>query len=141
MTVNTEIDMWENYYKSNKDCRDREIAVAFYARVSTEHEAQVNALENQQSWCMDLLRGHPNWKMMELYTDRGITGTLAKRRNGFLQAVEDGKQKKYKLLVVRDGQQVCEELRGIFKICAPVKTLRGGNLFLQRRDLEHGCGW
>ncbi len=112
MTVNTEIDMWENYYKSNKDCRDREIAVAFYARVSTEHEAQVNALENQQSWCMDLLRGHPNWKMTELYTDRGITGTLAKRRNGFLQAIEDGKQKKYKLLVVRDVSRFarnCEE--------------------------------
>lgn len=112
MVLNKEIDMWEDYYKSNKDNRDKEIAVAFYARVSTEHEAQVNALANQQSWCMDLLRMHPNWKMTELYTDKGITGTLAKRRNGFLRAIEDGKQKKYKLLVVRDVSRFarnCEE--------------------------------
>lgn len=112
MVLNKEIDMWEEYYKSNKDVRDREIAVAFYARVSTEHEAQVNAFANQKSWCMDLLRLHPNWKMTELYTDRGITGTLAKKRNGFLQAIEDGKQKKYKLLVVRDVSRFarnCEE--------------------------------
>lgn len=78
MVENTEIEMWEDYYKSNKDNQYNEITVAFYARVSTEHEAQMNALENQQAWCMDLLRIHPNWKMTELYTDRGITGTLAK---------------------------------------------------------------
>lgn len=46
MVLNKEIDMWEDYYKSNKDNQDKEIAVAFYARVSTEHEAQVNALAN-----------------------------------------------------------------------------------------------
>ena len=75
-----ELDLWESFYASNKDKHDKEIRVAFYARVGTEHEAQVNALKNQQSWCIDLLRMHPNWEMTEIYTDDGITG----RKIGFL---------------------------------------------------------
>lgn len=106
------LDMWNGYYTSNKDRQEEKIRVAFYARVSTEYEAQVNALKNQQSWCIDLLGMHPNWEMTEMYTDRGITGTQAKRRNGFLMAIEDGKNQCYDLLVVRDVSRFarnCEE--------------------------------
>lgn len=112
MVKTKELDMWEGYYTSYKHRQDKKIRVAFYARVSTEHEAQVNALKNQQSWCIDLLRMHPNWEMTEMYTDRGITGTQAKRRNGFLNAIEDGKNKCFDLLVVRDVSRFarnCEE--------------------------------
>ncbi len=112
MAQTKELDVWNAYHTSCKDRQDKKIRVAFYARVSTEHEAQVNALKNQQSWCIDLLRMHPNWEMTEMYTDRGITGTQAKRRSGFLRAVEDGKNKCYDLLVVRDVSRFarnCEE--------------------------------
>lgn len=63
------INMWEDYHVSNKGRSDKPIRVAFYARVSTEHEAQVNALENQENWCLDLLRMNSNWKMTEMYID------------------------------------------------------------------------
>lgn len=106
------IDMWQDYHVSNKGRSDKPIKVAFYTRVSTEHEAQVNALENQEKWCLDLLRMNSNWQMTEMYIDKGITGTQAKRRVGFLKAIEDGKNKCYELLVVRDVSRFarnCEE--------------------------------
>ncbi len=106
------IDIWEDYHTSNKGRSDKLIRVAFYARVSTEHEAQVNALENQENWCLDLLRMNSNWQMTEMYVDKGITGTQAKRRVGFLKAIEDGKNNCYELLVVRDVSRFarnCEE--------------------------------
>ena len=34
--------------------------VAIYARVSTEHEAQISALENQVQYCDDLIDRHPD---------------------------------------------------------------------------------
>ena len=37
-------------------CKKR--TIAFYARVSTEHEAQVNAFENQLDWGKELLKQH-----------------------------------------------------------------------------------
>lgn len=52
--------------------------VAIYGRVSTEHEAQLSALENQLQWYDDQVKYHPNWTVCERYIDEGITGTQAK---------------------------------------------------------------
>ena len=61
--------------------------IAFYGRVSTEHEAQLSALENQMQWYDDQLERHENWTLVNKYIDRGITGTLAKKRPAFLQMI------------------------------------------------------
>ena len=38
--------------------------VAIYARVSTEHEAQINALENQIQYYDNILEQHPEWELV-----------------------------------------------------------------------------
>lgn len=43
--------------------RNRERTVVFYGRVSTEHEAQLSALENQLQWYDDQAKYHPNWNV------------------------------------------------------------------------------
>ena len=63
--------------------------VAVYARVSTEHEAQLNALENQIDWYKPILAQHPEWEIVRMYVDEGITGTSAQKRPQFLQMIED----------------------------------------------------
>ena len=54
--------------------------IAIYARVSTEHEAQIYALDNQIDWYDIILQAHPNWNVVARYIDRGITGTSATKR-------------------------------------------------------------
>lgn len=44
--------------------RDRQRSVVFYGRVSTEHEAQLAALENQMQWYEDQAKYHPNWTVL-----------------------------------------------------------------------------
>ena len=39
--------------------------VVIYARVSTEHEAQISALENQVQYYDELLKWHPEWDLVE----------------------------------------------------------------------------
>ena len=51
--------------------------VAIYARVSTEHEAQLSALENQVQYYDDLIDRHPDWVLYRRYIDEGITGRYA----------------------------------------------------------------
>ncbi len=46
--------------------------VAIYARVSTEHEAQLSALDNQVQYYDDILDKHPNWILYDRYIDEGI---------------------------------------------------------------------
>ena len=54
--------------------------VAVYARVSTEHEAQINALGNQLEWYKIEGSRHSDWEIVEVYVDQGITGTQAQKK-------------------------------------------------------------
>ena len=54
--------------------------VAIYARVSTEHEAQLSALDNQIQYYDKLLTQNPEWELYDRYIDEGITGTSVKKR-------------------------------------------------------------
>lgn len=85
--------------------RTDKLNVVFYGRVSTEHEAQLSALQNQIQWYYDQLKMHPNWKLatpVEQYLDRGITGTQAKKRPGFLSMIKDAHAGKFDMVVTRE---------------------------------------
>ena len=43
--------------------------VAIYARVSTEHEAQLSALDNQVQYYDGILKKNPNWILYDRYID------------------------------------------------------------------------
>ena len=80
----------------------KERVVAIYARVSTEHEAQISALENQVQYYDDLFRYHPEWKLYKKYIDEGITGTSVHKRQSFLEMMEDAKNGAFDLIVTRE---------------------------------------
>ena len=66
--------------------------VAIYGRVSTEHEAQLSAFENQQAWYEGVARQHQDWIIVERYYDEGITGTAAQKRPAFMRMQEDARR-------------------------------------------------
>ncbi len=76
--------------------------VAIYARVSTEHEAQLSALENQVQYYDNLLALHPDWVLYRRYIDEGITGTSVAKRKNFMQMLEDARNGHFDLIVTRE---------------------------------------
>lgn len=101
--------------------RKRQRKVVFYGRVSTEHEAQLAALENQIQWYDDIAAKNPNWYILKKYIDEGITGTQAKKRPAFLQMVQDAKQKKFDLIVTRE---VCRFARNTVDTLVVTRELK-----------------
>ena len=101
--------------------RNRPRNIVFYGRVSTEHEAQLSALENQMQWYDDQLRYHPNWTLMERYIDEGITGTQAKKRPSFLRMLEDARAGKFDLIVTRE---VCRFARNTVDTLVTTRELK-----------------
>ena len=81
---------------------NRQRQIVYYGRVSTEHEAQLEALEKQMQWYEEQTKYHPNWTVVGRYIDEGITGTLAKKRPAFMRMIEDAKQRKFDLIVTRE---------------------------------------
>lgn len=101
--------------------RARQRKVVFYGRVSTEHEAQLSALENQMQWYEDVANRNPNWYVIKKYIDEGITGTQAKKRPAFLRMIQDAKQKKFDLIVTRE---VCRFARNTVDTLVVTRELK-----------------
>lgn len=101
--------------------RNRQRRMVFYGRVSTEHEQQLDALENQMQWYDDQLKYHLNWILQEKYIDRGITGTQAKKRPAFLNMMEDAKNGKFDLIVTRE---VCRFARNTVDTLVSTRMLK-----------------
>ena len=101
--------------------KDRDRRIVFYGRVSTQHEAQVDALGNQMQWYDDQLRYHPNWQVVDRYIDEGITGTSAKKRPAFMKMLSDAKCGKFDLIVTRE---VCRFARNTVDSIQYVRILK-----------------
>ncbi len=105
--------------------RNRPRTVVFYGRVSTEHEAQLSALENQMQWYEDIAKRFPNWNVVDRYIDEGITGTQAKKRPAFVKMIEDSKTGKFDLIVTRE---VCRFARNTVDTLTHTRELRNKNI-------------
>lgn len=87
-------------YGLNSDFQKRDVAI--YARVSTEHEAQLSALGNQLDWYKPILAARPDWTLTAQYIDEGITGTSAEKRPQFMKMIDDARQKKFNMIITRE---------------------------------------
>ena len=61
--------------------------VAAYARVSTNSEEQATSYEAQVSYYTEHIKANSDWKFVHVYTDKGISGTSTKKREGFNQMI------------------------------------------------------
>ena len=100
---------------------DRIRKVAIYGRVSTEHEAQLSAMENQKQWFGAIVMQHPNWTVVDSYYDEGITGTSASKRPEFMRMIEDARANKFDLIVTRE---VCRFARNTIDTLTVVRELQ-----------------
>lgn len=80
---------------------DKKLRAAFYARVSTEEEKQLNAIEKQIEENREVIK-EKGWILIDEYIDKGITGTQAKKRNEYLRLLEDIKKDKFDIIVAKD---------------------------------------
>ncbi len=70
----------------------REIRVAAYCRVSTALEAQQSSLETQMAVFGQRIGEHPDWTLVGIYADEGLSGTSMAKRPKFLEMVEAAKK-------------------------------------------------
>ena len=75
--------------------------VAAYARVSTDSDEQFTSFEAQVDYYTRQIAANPEWTMVEVYTDEGITGTNTKKRDGFNRMIADALAGKIDLIITK----------------------------------------
>lgn len=86
----------EDFYENNNEKR-----VAVYARVSTDDPNQTSSYELQKNHYQDVVSRRPNWKLVEIYADEGISGTSLQHRDAFIKMINDCKEGKIDLIITK----------------------------------------
>lgn len=81
---------------------DLPLRVTFYARVSTEKDAQLNSLDNQISFYSNFIQRNPNWEYVEGYVDEGLSAISTDKRENFHRMITDGENGEFDLIVTKE---------------------------------------
>lgn len=85
--------------ESNYDLKPKRVAA--YCRVSTDREEQEHSFETQKAMYTDMIMMKPTWQMAGIYADDGITGTIAKKRPGFMKMIDDSRKGKIDIIITK----------------------------------------
>ena len=79
--------------KKQTDYYDNDVPqrVGIYVRVSTDNVQQTTSYELQKKYYEDFVVRHPNWTLVEIYADEGISGTSLRHRDAFNKMIADAK--------------------------------------------------
>ena len=84
--------------KTEKITERKNLRVAAYCRVSTDSEEQMTSYETQLEFYTKMINENPNWKMVKVFADEGLSATSTAKRTQFLEMMEMCKKKKIDLL-------------------------------------------
>ena len=65
------------------------LRVAAYCRVSTESEEQAGSFTTQVNHYTNYISRNPEWQLIDIYADEGITGTNTKNRKEFNRMIDE----------------------------------------------------
>lgn len=87
--------------KELAQARMRKLRVAAYCRVSTEEEEQQSSYEIQCSYYTEKILSHPEWELVDIFADEGITGTSTKKRDDFNRMIRMCRKGKIDLILTK----------------------------------------
>lgn len=99
------------------------LRVAAYTRVSTESEDQLNSFAAQSSYYLTLIASKDNWRLVDIYADKGITGTLADKRPDFQRLMEDCRRGLIDRILVKSISRFARNTKECLKAIRELKTL------------------
>ena len=107
----------------------RLIKVAAYCRVSTEQDEQANSYDAQIEHYTAEIAKHSDWLNAGIYADKGITGTMAKKRPEFLKMIRKCRQKKIDLILVKSISRFSRNTVDCLEYIRELKALGIGVIF------------
>ena len=75
--------------------------VAAYCRVSTDQEEQLSSYENQVRYYTEMIEKNPEYDLVDIYADEGISGTNTKKREEFKRIIDDCRAGRIDLIITK----------------------------------------
>jgi site-specific DNA recombinase len=103
--------------------RTRKIRLAAYCRVSTNNEDQLLSFENQVTYYKDYAARHPEYELVEIYADEGISGTSTRHRDEFNRMIADCEAGKIDMIITKSISRFARNTADCLKYSRQLRDL------------------
>lgn len=107
----------------------KQIKVAAYCRVSTDHEEQANSYHVQIEYYTNYINSNPEWCMAGIFADEGISGTQTKKRTEFNRMIRKCRQKKIDLILCKSISRFARNTVHCLEYIRELRSLGIGVIF------------
>ena len=112
--------------------------VAAYARVSSDKDPMGHSLSAQISYYNTLIQKHPDWTLVGIYADEGITGTRADRPE-FVRLLDDCRAGKIDMVCTKSISRFARNTITLLETVRELKEL-GVDVFFEKENLHSTTG-
>ena len=109
--------------------------VAAYARVSTDEEEQLTSYEAQVDYYTRYIQANPDWELVEVYADEGISGTNTKKRKNFNRMIEDALAGKIDRIVTKSVSRFARNTVDTLTTIRKLKD-KGVGVFFEKENID-----
>ena len=107
----------------------RKLRVAAHARVSSSSEDQLNSYRAQNQYYSEHISNNPDWEMVDIYADSGITGTSVDKREDFKRMMADCRKGKIDRILVKSILRFARNTKDCLAAVRELKELGVSVLF------------
>ena len=113
----------------------RQLRVVAYCRVSTKQDEQLNSYENQVNYYTERIHKEPDWTLVGIYADKGITGTSVKKRDEFNKMIRLCKQGKVDMIICKSISRFARNTVDCLKYTRMLKDL-GVDVYFEEQGIH-----
>ncbi|MDE7035728.1 MAG: recombinase family protein, partial [Eubacteriales bacterium] len=106
------------------------LRVAAYCRVSTDREDQANSLRSQKTYFQEYIRNHPDWTLVRVFADEGLSGTSTKKRKAFQCMIEAAEAGEIDLILTKEVSRFARNTVDALGYTRRLRELGVGVLFI-----------
>ena len=114
--------------------------VAAYCRVSTQQEEQINSYEVQTRYYTEKINSEPKWKLVQIFADKGISGTSTKHRDEFNKMIRMCKRGRIDMIITKSISRFARNTVDCLKYIRMLKDINVDVFFEEQgiHSIENG---
>lgn len=113
----------------------KKIRLAAYCRVSTDKADQLNSFVNQIKYYTDYTKKNPQYELVEIYADEGLTGTDMKKRAEFNRLLDDCKKRKIDRVITKSTSRFARNTQDFLVVIRMLKEL-GISVYFEEQGID-----
>ena len=119
----------------NETVRGRKLRVAAYVRVSSNSSDQLNSYAAQNAHYTELITANQEWEFVDVYADKGITGTSAEKRDDFQRLLQDCRRGRIDLVLTKSSSRFARNTKESLEAARELKAL-GIGVYFEEQNLN-----